>query len=36
MVVERADVWRQLVDTGQWELRSPIRVRTPNYNLTIR
>ena len=34
--VERADVWRQLVDTGQWKLASPIRVHTPNYNFTIR
>jgi hypothetical protein len=35
-VVERADVWRQLVDTGQWKLASPIRVHTPNYHFTIR
>jgi chitosanase len=35
-VVERADVWKQLVTTGQWRLASPIRVRTPSYNLTIR
>jgi chitosanase len=34
--VERADVWRQLVDTGQWKLASPIRVHTPNYNFTIK
>jgi chitosanase len=34
--VERADVWRQLVDTGQWKLASPVRVHTPNYNFTIR
>jgi chitosanase len=34
--VERADVWRQLVNTGQWRLASPIRVHTPNYNFTIR
>jgi virginiamycin B lyase len=34
--VERADVWRQLVETGQWSLASPIRVHTPNYNFTIR
>jgi chitosanase len=34
--VERADVWRQLVDTGQWKLASPIRVDTPNYHFTIR
>jgi chitosanase len=35
-VVERADVWRQLIDTGQWKLSSPIRVHTKSYNLTIR
>jgi chitosanase len=35
-VVERADVWRQLVDTGQWQLAAPVRVHTPNYNFTIR
>jgi chitosanase len=35
-VVERADVWRQLVETGQWQLASPVRVHTPNYNFTIR
>lgn len=35
-VVERADVWRQLVDTGQWTLSSPIRVHTHNYHFTIR
>ncbi|MEA2412195.1 MAG: chitosanase [Thermoleophilaceae bacterium] len=35
-VVERADVWRQLIDTGQWSLSSPIRVHTPNYHFTIR
>ncbi len=35
-VVERADVWLQLWKTGQWQLASPIRVRTPNYHLTIR
>jgi len=35
-VVERADVWRQLVHTGQWRLSAPIRVRTPNYHFTIR
>jgi Glycosyl hydrolase family 46 len=34
--VERADVWRQLVDTGQWQLAAPVRVHTPNYNFTIR
>jgi chitosanase len=34
--VERADVWRQLVETGQWSLAAPIRVRTPNYHFTIR
>src|SRR3954453_5682057 len=34
--VERADVWRQLVETGQWKLASPVRVHTPNYNFTIR
>lgn len=33
---ERADVWMQLLRTGQWRLRSPIKVRTPNYNLTIK
>jgi chitosanase len=33
--VERADVWRQLVRTGQWRLAAPIRVRTPSYDLTI-
>jgi chitosanase len=35
-VVERADVWLQLWKTGQWRLTSPIRVHTPNYDLTIR
>jgi hypothetical protein len=35
-VVERADVWLQLWKTGQWQLASPIRVRTPNYHLTIK
>jgi chitosanase len=35
-VVERADVWKQLLDTGQWKLSSPIRVHTPNYNFTIK
>jgi chitosanase len=35
-VVERADVWKQLVDTGQWSLAAPIRVRTPSYHFTIR
>ncbi|MEA2450884.1 MAG: chitosanase [Thermoleophilaceae bacterium] len=34
--VERADVWMQLLTTGQWQLASPIKVRTPNYHLTIR
>jgi chitosanase len=34
--VERADVWMLLLETGQWSLRSPIKVRTPNYHLTIR
>jgi chitosanase len=35
-VVERADVWLQLWKTGQWQLASPIHVRTPDYHLTIR
>src|SRR3954449_2297415 len=35
-VVERADVWRQLVNTGQWKLAPPVRVHTPNYSFTIR
>jgi chitosanase len=34
--VERADVWRQLVRTGQWRLAAPIRVHTPNYQFRIR
>ena len=34
--VERADVWMQLLKTGQWRMASPIKVRTPNYHLTIR
>jgi chitosanase len=34
--VERADVWMQLLNTGQWQMASPIRVHTPNYNFTIR
>jgi chitosanase len=35
-VVERADVWLQLLRTGQWRLASPIRVHTPNYQFTIK
>lgn len=35
-VVERADVWLQLWKTRQWRLASPIRVHTPNYDLTIK
>jgi chitosanase len=34
--VDRADVWMYLLRTGQWQLRSPIRVRTESYDLTIR
>ena len=35
-VVERADVWLYLWKTRQWRLASPIRVKTPNYDLKIR
>jgi chitosanase len=34
--VHRADAWRYLLNTGQWQLRSPIRVHSPDYDLTIR
>jgi chitosanase len=34
--VHRADAWRYLLDTGQWQLSSPIRVHSPDYDLTIR
>jgi chitosanase len=34
--VGRVDAWKYLVRTGQWRLRSPIRVRTRLYHLTIR
>jgi chitosanase len=34
--VHRADAWRYLLKTGQWQLRSPIRVHSPDYELTIR
>jgi chitosanase len=34
--VERADVWMQLLRTGQWRLAAPIRVHTRNYDLRIR
>jgi chitosanase len=34
--VERADVWLQLLRTGQWAMASPIRVHTPDYSFTIR
>ena len=34
--VERADVWMQLLRTGQWQLAAPIRVHTRNYDFRIR
>jgi chitosanase len=34
--VERADVWMQLLRTGQWRLAAPIRVHTRSYDLRIR
>ena len=34
--VGRVDAWKYLVRTGQWQLRSPIKVRTRLYHLTIR
>ncbi|HEY0630916.1 MAG TPA: chitosanase [Thermoleophilaceae bacterium] len=34
--VHRADAWRYLLDTHQWELSSPVRVHSPDYDLTIR
>ena len=36
LTVHRADAWRYLLNTGQWQLRSPIRVHSPDYDLTIR
>jgi chitosanase len=33
--VGRVDAWKYLVRTGQWRLRSPIKVRTRLYHLTI-
>jgi chitosanase len=34
--VHRADAWSYLLKTGQWQLSSPIRVHSPDYDLTIR
>jgi chitosanase len=34
--VHRADAWRYLLATHQWQLSSPIRVHSPDYDLTIR
>ena len=34
--VHRADAWLYLVRTGQWSLSSPVRVHSPEYDLTIR
>lgn len=34
--VHRADAWRYLLKTRQWQLKSPIRVHSPDYDLTIR
>jgi chitosanase len=33
--VTRADAWAYLLRTRQWSLSSPIRVHSPNYDLTI-
>lgn len=34
--VDRVAVWRQLMETGQWRLAAPVRVRTSAYHLTLR
>jgi chitosanase len=34
--VPRANAWLQLLRTRQWQLRSPVRVHTRNYDLTIK
>jgi chitosanase len=34
--VGRADAWSYLLRTGQWRLASPVKVRTRDYQLTIR
>ena len=34
--VGRVDAWLYLYRTGQWQLRSPVKVRTELYHLTIR
>jgi len=32
----RADVWRYLIRTRQWNMASPVRVRTREYHLRLR